>query len=93
VASIAAPSILLFDAPTRRQFFIQNNATTDLALTFNALINPSFAAGGEMWAVMLPGGTNAIYESPIGGYTGQVNGIWRTADANGEALVTQGFAF
>lgn len=77
----------------RRQFFIQNNSTQDMAVKFSSVANPpSFAAGAESWTFLLPGGANATYESPIGGYTGPISAIWRAADATGEALYTQGFA-
>lgn len=88
VAAAAADTLLL--APGfqgRRQFIISNNSSQDLAVLFGAGV-PSLAAGAENFTVLLPPG--AQYESPIGGYTGEVRGIWRAADAAGEALVTDG---
>lgn len=74
----------------RRQFYIQNNSTQDLAVLFGT-VAADFTVGSENWTFLLPGGANATYESPIGGYIGAIQGIWRNADAAGEALVTLGF--
>ncbi len=89
VAAVAADTLLLAAGfQGRRQFLIVNNSgTQDLAVLFGPGV-ASLAAGTENFSVLLPPG--AQYESPIGGYIGEVRGVWRGADANGEALVTDG---
>lgn len=88
-ATIAPIALLPFATINRRQFFIQNNSAQDLAFAFSPAI-PSFVAGAERWTGLLPGAANAVYESPIGGFTGSIVGVWRAADPTGEALVTEG---
>ena len=88
VAAAAADTLLLNSNDARRQFLIVNNSVQDLAVKFG--LAPSLGAGAESFSVLLPGGVSAQYESPIGGYTGVVRGIWAAADAAGEALVTEG---
>lgn len=88
VAAAAADTLLLSRNPIRRQFIVHNgSATQNLAVLFSSGV-ASLAAGAENYSVLLvPGET---YESPIGGYMGEVRGIWAAADAGGEALVTEG---
>lgn len=90
VAANVANVQLVAANPARRQFYIHNNSVQDMAV----LLGPgaaSFAAGAENFSFILPASAFATYESPIGGYTGPINAIWRAADAAGEALITQGF--
>lgn len=89
--AVAVNTLLRPANVSRRQFFIQNNSTQDLAVLFGAGV-PSLVAGAENYAILLPGGSFSHYESPIGGYTGEIRGIWRAADAAGEALITEGLA-
>lgn len=81
-------SLLLNANQFRRQFYIQNNSTQTLAVKLGS--GASDNAGAESWTFLLPGGANACYESPIGGYTGIITGVWFGADAAGEALITEG---
>lgn len=89
IAAAAANTLLAVTRVDRRQLFIQNNSAQDLAVLFGAGV-PSLAAGAENYSIILPGGSVGHYESPVGGYTGEVRGIWRAADATGEALITEG---
>lgn len=68
----------------RRQFFVSNTSTNaDLWVGFGS-VDPSTNSG----ALVLPPGTT--YESPVGGYTGNVWLSWNAAVPNGGALVTEG---
>lgn len=91
VPAIALDTLLLPSNVSRRQVFIVNNSVQDLAVLFNPGV-ASLVAGAENFTILLPGGSFGTYESPIGGYTGEIRGIWRAADATGEALLTEGTA-
>lgn len=84
-------TLLLAGNVARRQFYIANHSTVaDLAVSFGTPA-ASITPGAERFTFILPAGGNNAYESPIGGYTGEIRGIWTAADAAGEALVTAGF--
>jgi hypothetical protein len=74
----------------RTQFIVQNTSTNaDLLLSFGgvAVWGPPIVG-----SIVLPRGSFAVYESPIGGFTGDVSGVWNDPVPNGGAIVTQGAA-
>lgn len=88
VTAVGSSQILNPDV-SRRQFIIQNNSTQRMAVLFINQANrqePQFTAGAERWTLIIV--PNGIYESPIGGFCGEVRAVWEAADATGEALVT-----
>lgn len=87
-ATTTGNTTLLASNQFRRQFFIQNNSAQTLAVKLGS--GAATTAGSENWTFLLTGGSDAVYESPIGGYTGIVTGVWFAADAAGEALITEG---
>lgn len=87
-AQAAIFSQFLFAHPNRVQFIICNTSTTgDLYLGFGVI--PVIGGVGTM---VLPKNTFATYESPVGGWRGDVFGVWDVAGA-GTALVTEGVFF
>ena len=88
-ATATAPGVVLLRAHVARcQFFVQNTSkNADLILQFGGLSLPVSSTNGTM---ILPAGGANIYESPIGGWAGQVNGIWVGAPLDGGAFVTEG---
>lgn len=90
IATVVVATLFLPTNVNRRQFFIMNNSAQDLAILFGGVGAVSLAAGAENFSIILPGGTFGHYESPIGGFSGNIQGIWRAADATGEALITEG---
>lgn len=78
----------LFAHPDRVQFIICNTSTTgDLYLGFGVI--PVVGGVGTM---VLPKNTFATYESPVGGWRGDVFGVWDVVGA-GSALITEGVFF
>lgn len=75
--------------PKRRQFFVQNLSTNATLFFCLGVINPEAPV-----ALSLPPGLSAIYESPLNGYDGIVQGVWVTVigsdPPNGQAVVTEG---
>jgi hypothetical protein len=73
----------------RKQFFLQNLSTNATLFFCLGTINPEVPI-----ALSLPPGLSAIYESPLNGYTGVVQGVWVTTigsdDPDGQAVVTEG---
>jgi hypothetical protein len=85
-AASTDPQIFLAANPARQQFVICNHSpTATLAVAFGVLAATSPASS---YTLLLP--PNTQYESPLGGFTGQVSGIWLSDDETGEALVTEG---
>ena len=87
-AAVGVSVPLLAANPGRTQFLIQNLSTdADLLLHFGGT-----AAWGPpiVGSIVLPRNQFSIYESPVGGFTGGVTGMWSTAAPTGGALVTQG---
>jgi hypothetical protein len=84
----AAGGVSLLDGRAdRRQFIIVNTSTTgNLFINFGAV--PS-AGPPPQAVIVLPKNGFFSYESPTGGWTGNVFGVWDTA-ADGGALVTSG---
>jgi hypothetical protein len=87
-ASATIVELLGFN-PARKQFIVHNSSPGGANLAIKFGDGASLTAGAESYSVLLAPG--ARYESPIGGWGGEVTGIWSAADANGEALVTEGF--
>lgn len=79
VPSSASSVTLLVANPARRSFIIVNASTKVLSV--------AFAASATTAAYTFQIAANGIYESPIGGYTGLITGIW--AAVNGAAKVTE----
>jgi hypothetical protein len=87
-AAIGVPVPLLAANPGRTQFFIVNTSTNaDLLVSFG-----DTASWGPpiVGSVVLPRGQFATYESPVGGFSGGVTGMWNAAAPDGGAIVTQG---
>lgn len=83
----SAVSVLLLQKHIARcQFLVCNTSkTSDLFVLFGDL-----AAGPANATMVLPAGGANIYESPIGGWSGNVQGIWSGGALDGGALVTEG---
>lgn len=77
-AASAVPVLLLPADASRRQFFISNEGSTRLALSFDQNNPPNVGAGTESWTVILDakGGANSRYVSPMDSYWGPVEGVW-----------------
>lgn len=72
--------------PRRKQFIIQNTSTNATLFYCFGLIDPDVPV-----ALSLPPGLSAVYESPLNGYTGIIQGVWGGDDSpDGEAIVTEG---
>lgn len=82
-AASAVPVLLLPADASRRQFFISNEGTTRLALSFDPNSPPNVGAGTESWTVILDakGGANSRYTSPMDSYWGPVEGVWEGVPA------------
>lgn len=83
---------ILTTNPNRRQFFAQNYGDTDVGLLFNPTDTINWTLGSEQLSIVLPGGFSAVYESPVGAYTGNV---WASVKPGGPTptgflLVTDG---
>jgi hypothetical protein len=78
----AAAVQLLPADQTRRQFWITNEGTARLALSFGKN-DPDVTPGAESWDVILDakGGAVTRYESPTNAHWGEVRGIWEAAGA------------
>jgi hypothetical protein len=74
VAAIQFPGSvsILFPNPVRRQFYVQNNSDTDVALLFSPTEAINWTPGTEQFSIIIPGGDNLVYESFVGCYTGRV---------------------
>lgn len=84
--SVGPAGVFMVADPTRRQFTIVNKATTNLFVAFGTTL-VDLTAGAEKYTLFLP--PQATYESPVGGFTGQVTGLWDVTDPAGEALITE----
>lgn len=83
--NVANVTLLAANALRRGATIFNNTAVaTNLFVKLGATAN--IGAGTESFTVRLA--PNAYLEVP-GGYTGQIDGIWDVADANGEALITE----
>lgn len=88
-AASAALQQFLIAQPARASFIICNtSATATLLIGFD----PATSWAGPLGAFVLPANQFAQYEAPIGGWRGDVFGIWTGALAGG-ALVTEGLYF
>jgi hypothetical protein len=90
-ASNAVQQVFLIPNADRVQFVIVNTSTDgNLILSFG----PALASwAGPVGTIVLPKNMFASYESPVGGFRGQVSGIWDGAAPTGGALVTEGTFF
>jgi hypothetical protein len=96
VAATATPgnSLLLRAMPQRVQFSIVNTSTNaDLILGFNQAPQWTGPVGNIILPAYVAGTHVSTYESPVGGFTGEVRGSWNNAAPNGGALVTEGSYF
>lgn len=92
IASSAAPTVLCTPNPGRSQFMIVNTSTNAdllILLSPNTTLLPTWGPP-IVGSLVLPRNQYATYESPIGGFSGGVLGIWNTAVPDGGAIVTQG---
>lgn len=88
VAATHGSAILLVANPTRTQFYLVNTSTdADLWVGFN---RPSSGPPAPVGTIVLPKNMFASYESPIGGFRGNVFGTWVGGAPNGGALCTDG---
>lgn len=87
VAASASSVQLLAANSKRRHFFVHNNSTQVLFLSLGN--TASLTAGSEVFTTHMNPNETFEWESPFGGYTGTVHGIWAAADASGEALMTE----
>lgn len=72
--------------PGRTQFIIANTSTdADLYIGFSPAVNVLGPA-----SIILPRNIFAQYESPVGGWAGEIWGMWTPAPT-GNAFVTEGF--
>jgi hypothetical protein len=72
----------------RRQLIVQNWGSAPLFVAFGQTAG---APGlGALWTVSLPN-QGDIYENDRDCYQGDVSGVWTTDDADGLAMVTEGF--
>lgn len=79
VASSASSVSLLAANASRRRFRIHNASSKTLYVAFGA------TASATAFSVLIA--SNANYESPLNDYTGDISGIW--ASANGFARITE----
>lgn len=87
VPANAANVQLLPADPLRRHFLIYNGSTTqNLFISFSGPAD--LTAGAENFTTRIGTQGTFEWESPFGGFTGAINGIWAAADAAGEALIT-----
>jgi hypothetical protein len=87
-AASAAPVLFLEQRVSRCQFFACNTSkTSDLYVLLGASSLPASPTNASI--VLLAGGAN-IYESPVGGFAGQVSGVWTGGTLDGGALITEG---
>jgi hypothetical protein len=85
-ATSAVLQQFLIAQPSRSQFIIVNTSTNaDLMIGFDALTSWVGPVGSIVLPAIVP---YASYESPSGGFRGDVFGIWNIA-GNGGALVTE----
>lgn len=81
VASSASSVSILARNPSRSAASFYNDSTQVLYLALS-----NVTASNSVYTVQIPAG--GYYELPLGGtYTGQINGIW--ASANGNVRVTE----
>lgn len=79
VASSATSVSLLAANAARRRVIVHNDSTKTLRIAFGV------AASATVFSVIVP--SKAQYESPLNDYTGELFGIWDSA--NGSARVTE----
>jgi hypothetical protein len=96
IAAVATPAdeLLLRALPQRVQFTIVNTSTNaDLILGFGQPASWAGPSGNIILPAYVAGTHASTYESPVGGFTGEVRGSWNNAAPNGGALVNQGTYF
>ena len=88
VPANAASVLLAKKHVARCQFFVCNTSkNADLYVLFDQL---GLSADPTHATMVLPAGGANVYESPIGGWAGDVKGVWVGAPLDGGALVTTG---
>lgn len=81
------PVVLLASNGNRVTAFITNNSSTSTLYVLAGTGVPSIAPGAELFsAIVKPG---KAFGTDVHEYSGIIQGIWDTADAAGEALVTE----
>jgi hypothetical protein len=107
VAASNVPLAILNPHADRAQFIICNTSTNaNMIVAFDPPTDtPAPVAPGPIYPVsaaagpppsgtlVLPANQFATYESPIGGWRGQVSAVWDNGAPNGGALVTEGAYF
>lgn len=97
IAAVATPGNvrLMASHNARAQFIIVNTSTNaDLILSLDKSVIP--ATGSATWgpppvgSIILPKNVFATYESPVGGWRGEVWGSWNNAAPDNGAMVTEG---
>ena len=87
LSATTTPIVLIPGEQARAQFIIVNTSTNaDLWIAFGSTVS---IVGLNATIIIPAGGTNR-YESPIGGFTGIITGVWNNVAPNGGALVTSG---
>lgn len=79
VTSSASSVAILAANANRRQFLIYNDSSKTLRVAFGV------TASATAFSILIP--SKGSYESPMNGFTGDLNGIWDSA--NGFARVTE----
>lgn len=99
--SITGPGVVLLAAnPARKQFIVQNHATTNMYIALGPEASPASAEGTPLWSILLPPGVTAgddgvsNYVSDLGAYTGPIAAAWDsdggpTTPPGGDAMVTE----
>ena len=99
--SVEGPGVLALPAnPARKQFIVQNHATTNMYVALGDRASPPLAEGEPEWSILLPpavaAGENGVsnYVSDLGAYTGPVTVVWDpdggpTTPPGGDAMVTE----
>ena len=80
VTSVATSTTLLASNANRRGFIVYNESTSILRLSFGATV-----ASATSYSVAIPANSSYVGDVPL--YTGEIRGIWVTA--NGAARVTE----
>jgi hypothetical protein len=90
IAAANAATQLAKARPGRVQYLVVNTSTNA-----NLFVGKDNAVSALNAMLVLPGGVGRFshYESPVGGYRGELWGFWDVGAPNGNALVTEGFYY
>ncbi len=98
--SVTGPGVLALPAnPSRKQFIVQNHATSNMYISLGDVASPPLAEGSPVWSILLPPavtpGENGVsnYVSDLNAYTGPITVVWDPVDSidppGGDAMVTE----